>query len=165
MDLRPAGRGILLADRFGKESPPGLPNTLTSLPFRGVTMSSQKQCLKSDRIPPAVGPYSQAVRYGDLLFCSGMIPLDPETRKVVAGGIAEQTRQVLDNLTRLLEDCGSSAAQVLKTTVFLKNMEHFAEFNAIYAEYFAQEPPARSTVQVARLPLDVLIEVEAIASV
>ena len=127
-------------------------------------MADPKQCLHSDRIPPAVGPYSQAVRHGGLLFCSGMIPLDPETRKVVAGGIAEQTRQVLDNLTRLLEDCGSSPAQVLKTTVFLQNMEHFAEFNAIYAEYFPQEPPARSTVQVARLPLDVLIEVEAIAS-
>jgi len=127
-------------------------------------MPPAKECLKSDRLAPAVGPYSQAVRYGDLLFCSGMIPVDPETRQVVEGGIAEQARQVLDNLTRLLEDCGSSPSQVLKTTVFLQNMEHFAAFNAIYAEYFAQEPPARSTVQVARLPLDVLIEVEAIAS-
>jgi 2-iminobutanoate/2-iminopropanoate deaminase len=128
-------------------------------------MPPTKQALKSDRIPPAIGPYSQAVRHGDLLFCSGAIPLDPETRKVVAGGIAEQTRRVLENLSLLLEDCGSSLGQVVKTTVFLQNMEHFAEFNAIYAEYFAQEPPARSTVQVARLPLDVLIEVEAIASV
>lgn len=133
-------------------------------------MAPTKQCLKSDRIPPAVGPYSQAVRYGDLLFCSGTIPLDPATRKPVPGGIAEQTRQVLDNLSRLLEDSGSSLAQVLKTTVFLQNMEHFGEFNAIYAEYFAAdapsaEPPARSTVQVARLPMDVLIEVEAIAYV
>ena len=128
-------------------------------------MPPNKECLHSDRIPAAVGPYSQAVRHGDLLLCSGVIPLDPATRKPVAGGIEEQARQVLDNLTRLLEDCGSSPAQVLKTTVFLMNMEHFATFNAIYAEYFPQQPPARSTVQVARLPLDVLIEVEAIASV
>lgn len=124
---------------------------------------SSKRCLSSDRLAPAVGPYSQAVAYGDLLFCSGAIPLDPETRQPVAGGIAEQTRQVLNNLARLLEDCGSSLDRVLKTTVFLQNMEHFAEFNAIYAEAFPQEPPARSTVQVARLPLGVLIEVEAIA--
>lgn len=128
-------------------------------------MADQKQCLTSERLAPAVGPYSLAVRSGSLLFCSGTIPLDPETRKPVAGGIAEQTRQVLDNLSRLLEDCGSSLGQVIKTTVFLQNMEHFAEFNAIYAEYFPHEPPARSTVQVARLPLDVLIEVEAIAAI
>lgn len=127
-------------------------------------MPPDKQCLSSDRLPPAVGPYSQAVRCGDLLFCSGVIPLDPATRKPVPGGIAEQARQALDNLSWLLEDCGSSLTQVVKTTVFMQNMEHFAEFNAIYAEYFPQAPPARSTVQVARLPLDVLIEVEAIAS-
>lgn len=127
-------------------------------------MSSDKQCLSSDRIPPAVGPYSQAVAAGDFIFCSGIVPLDPETRKPVAGGIAAQTRQVLTNLQRLLEDCGSSPDKVVKTTCFLQNMEHFAEFNAIYAEVFTQDPPARSTVQVARLPLDVLVEVEAIAT-
>lgn len=126
-------------------------------------MSSDKQCLSSDRIPPAVGPYSQAVAAGDFIFCSGIVPLDPETRQLVAGGIAEQTRQVLTNLQRLLEDCGSAPGKVVKTTCFLQNMEHFAEFNAIYAEVFTQDPPARSTVQVARLPLDVLVEVEAIA--
>jgi len=126
-------------------------------------MPPDKQCLSSDRLPPAVGPYSQAVACGDFLFCSGTLPLDPETRKPVPGGIAEQTRQVLTNLTRLLEDCGSAPDKVVKTTCFLQNMEHFAEFNAIYAEVFAHEPPARSTVQVARLPLDVLVEVEAIA--
>ena len=122
-----------------------------------------KQILSSNRIPPAVGPYSQAVRSGSLLFCSGVIPLDPQTRKIVEGGIGEQTRRVLDNLTLLLEDCGTSRATVVKTTVFLQNMEHFAQFNALYAEYFPSDPPARSTVQVARLPLDALIEVEAIA--
>ena len=122
-----------------------------------------KQILSSSRIPPAVGPYSQAVRVGNLLFCSGAIPLDPETKKIVEGGIAEQTRRVLDNLSLLLEDCGTSRDAVIKTTVFLQNMEHFAQFNALYAEYFPSDPPARSTVQVARLPLDALIEVEAIA--
>lgn len=122
-----------------------------------------KQTLSSSRIPPAVGPYSQAVRVGNLLFCSGVIPLDPETKKMVEGGIAEQTRRVLDSLSLLLEDCGTGREAVVKTTVFLQNMEHFAQFNAIYAEYFPSEPPARSTVQIARLPLDALIEVEAIA--
>lgn len=124
---------------------------------------SSRQTLHTDRLAPAVGPYSQAVRYGDLLFCSGVIPLDPESRQIVEGGIAEQTRRVLDNLAILLEDCGSGLPQVLKTTVFLQNLEHFAEFNAIYAQYFPHEPPARSTVEVARLPLGALIEVEAIA--
>lgn len=122
-----------------------------------------KQVLSSDRIPPAIGPYSQAVRAGNLLFCSGVIPLDPQTKKIVEGGIAEQTRRVLDNLSMLVEDCGASRDRVVKTTVFLQNMEHFGEFNAIYAEYFVSDPPARSTVQVARLPLGALIEVEAIA--
>lgn len=122
-----------------------------------------RRCLQSDRIAPAVGPYSQAVRAGELLFCSGVLGLDPQTRKLVEGGLAAQTRRVLDNLALLLEDCGTGLGQVVKTTVFLQNMEHFAEFNAIYAEYFPQGPPARSTVQVARLPLDALIEVEAIA--
>lgn len=122
-----------------------------------------KQTLSSSRIPPAVGPYSQAVRAGNLLFCSGVIPLDPETKKIVEGGIAEQTRRVLDSLSLLLEDCGSGREAVVKTTVFLQNMEHFAQFNAIYAEYFPSDPPARSTIEVARLPLGALIEVEAIA--
>ena len=122
-----------------------------------------KQTLSSSRLPPAVGPYSQAVRSGNLLFCSGVIPLDPETKKIVEGGIAEQTRRVLDSLSLLLEDCGTGLEGVVKATVFLQNMEHFAQFNAIYAEYFPSDPPARSTIQVARLPLDALIEVEAIA--
>lgn len=123
----------------------------------------EKQVRASERIAPAVGPYSQAVSSGGFLFCSGMLPLDPETRKLVEGGIAEQTRRVLDSLTLLLDDCATTRDFVVKTTVFLQNMEHFAEFNAIYAEYFPFDPPARSTVQVARLPLDALIEVEAIA--
>lgn len=123
-----------------------------------------RQTFSSDRLPPAVGPYSQAVRTGSLLLCSGVLPLDPDTRKLVEGGIAEQTRRVLDSLSLLLEDCGATLAQVVKTTVFLQHMEHFAEFNAIYAGYFPAEPPARSTVEVAALPLGALIEVEAIVA-
>jgi len=126
-------------------------------------MSVPKQCFQSHRLPPAIGPYAHAVRYGDLLFCSGIIPVDPQTRQPVSGDIAAQTRRVLENLRILLEDCNSSLRNVLKTTVFLQNLEHFGTFNAIYAEYFPQEPPARSTIQAARLPLDVLIELEAIA--
>jgi 2-iminobutanoate/2-iminopropanoate deaminase len=123
-----------------------------------------KQCLNSERLAPAVGPYSQAVRVGQWLFCSGVIPVDPETKKIVEGDIAVQARRVLDNITILLEDCGTGLGNVVKTTVFLKDMGDFATVNPIYAEYFSQDPPARSTVEVARLPLNASIEVEVIAS-
>ncbi len=126
-------------------------------------MAAQKQCLTSSRLAPAVGPYSQAVRYGDMLYCSGVIPLDPETRQLVAGGIQEQTRRVLDSLVALLADCGTDIRNVVKTTVFLQDMGQFQEFNGVYAEYFPEAPPARGTVQVAKLPLGALVEVEAIA--
>lgn len=126
-------------------------------------MGIEKRCLTSSRLAPAVGPYSQAVRLGNMLYCSGIVPLDPETRQLVAGGIQEQTRRVLDSLLALLTDCGTAAGNVVKTTVFLQDMGHFQEFNAVYAEYFPQDPPARSTVQVAKLPLGALVEVEAIA--
>lgn len=125
-------------------------------------MCARKTVHSSNRIPPAVGPYSQAIAWGDLVFCSGILPLSPETGKVSGDTIEEQTRQVLDNMRTLLEDLGLDLGCVLKTTVFLSDMEHFKAFNAVYSEYFASDPPARSTVQVARLPLDVLIEVEAI---
>ena len=124
-----------------------------------------RQTLASDRLPPAVGPYSQAVRAGDLVFCSGVIGLDPETRQLVEDSFEAQVRRVLDNLSMLLEDCGSGLDRVVKTTVFLANMEQFVAFNSIYAEYFDEAPPARSTVQVAALPLGAQIEVEAIAIV
>ncbi len=127
-------------------------------------MAKARRVCSSNRVPPAVGPYSQAVAYGDLLFCSGIVPLDPETRQVAGDDIETQTRRVLDNLTMLLDDSGTAMANVLKTTVFLSNMDDFKAFNAIYQTYFSSDPPARSTVQVARLPLDVLIEVEAIAA-
>lgn len=122
-----------------------------------------RQTLSSDRIPPAVGPYSQAVRAGEMLFCSGVIGLDPESRALVEDSFEAQVRQVMDNLGKLLEDCGSGFDRVVKTTVFLTDMEQFAAFNQIYAEYFDEAPPARSTVQVAALPLGAQIEVEAIA--
>lgn len=112
--------------------------------------------------PQAIGPYSQAIALGDLLFCSGQIPLTPDGT-LVAGDVAAQTRQVLMNLQAVLEAGGSSFSQVLKTTVFLADMNDFQAMNAIYGECFTGEPPARSTVQVARLPRDVRVEIEAIA--
>lgn len=125
-------------------------------------MCAHRTVRSSSRIPPAVGPYSQAIAWGDLLFCSGIIPLSPATGMVCGDTIEEQTRQVLDNLRALLEDLGLGMGSVLKTTVFITNMADFKAFNAVYSEYFPSDPPARSTVEVARLPLDVLIEVEAI---
>ena len=127
----------------------------------GETMD--KQPLSSERIPPAVGPYSQAVRAGSFLFCSGVLGLSPETGKLVEGEFAGEVRQVMSNLGALLEDCGSGLNRVVKTTVFLADMAQFQEFNGIYAEYFDDAPPARSTIQVAALPLGARLEVEAIA--
>lgn len=125
--------------------------------------ATMKDALASDRIPPAVGPYSQAVRAGGLVFCSGVIGLSPESGEMVEGAFEAEVRQVMDNLSTLLEDCGTSLDAVVKTTVFLADIEQFAEFNDIYAEYFDEAPPARSTMQVAALPLGARIEVEAIA--
>lgn len=112
--------------------------------------------------PQAIGPYSQAITLDNLVFCSGQIPLTP-AGTVVEGDITAQTRQVLGNLQALLAAAGSSLGQVLKTTVFLADMGEFAAMNAVYAEFFPADPPARSTVQVARLPRDVRVEIEAIA--
>lgn len=112
--------------------------------------------------PQAIGPYSQAIAVDGLLFCSGQIPLTP-AGELVEGDITAQTRQVLSNLSGLLAAGGSSLAQVVKTTVFLADMAEFAAMNAVYAEFFGGDPPARSTVQVARLPRDVRVEIEAIA--
>lgn len=118
--------------------------------------------------PKAIGPYSQGIRAGGLVFTSGQIPLDPETQQVVPGGIGEQTTQVFANLKAILEAAGSSFAQVVKATVFLKNFDDFAAMNAIYAEHLASAgspPPARTTVEVSRLPKDVLVEIDLIALV
>ncbi len=114
--------------------------------------------------PKAIGPYSQAIRAGSLVFCSGQIPLDPATGQVVPGDVRVQTRRVLDNLDAVLRGAGLSLASVVKTTVFLKNMSEFAAMNEEYAKSFASLPPARATVEVARLPRDVLVEIDCIAA-
>lgn len=127
-----------------------------------------KAVIATDQAPAAIGPYSQAVRAGNLVFTAGQIALDPATQQVVAGGIAEQTTRVLENLKAILEAAGTSLARVVKTTVFLKDFNDFAAMNAVYGAYLAPEsvqPPARSTVEVARLPKDVLVEIEVIAEV
>ena len=123
----------------------------------------KRQIVATDAAPKAIGPYSQAVWAGEYLFCAGQIPLDPATGNMVAGGIAEQTTRVLENIKGLLQSQGLDFANVVKTTVFLQDMNHFACMNEVYAKYFPASPPARSTVQVARLPKDALIEIEVIA--
>ncbi len=124
---------------------------------------SAKTQVRTDSAPQAIGPYSQAIVAQGLVFCSGQIPLDPATGNVVEGGIDEQTHRVLKNLTAVVEAAGSSMAKVLKTTVFLQSMSDFAAMNAIYATYFPAPAPGRSTVEVARLPRSVLVEIECIA--
>jgi len=122
-----------------------------------------KDIIATDRAPQAIGPYSQAVRAGSLVFASGQIPIDPATGEFVAGGIAEQTEQVLRNLTAVFEAAGLSLNQVVKTTVFLVDMDDFTVMNEVYGRFFGQRPPARATVQAARLPRDARVEIEAIA--
>jgi len=119
--------------------------------------------VKTGNAPQAIGPYSQAIVHGGLVFCSGQIPLDPATMTVTAVGIEAQTTQVLKNLAAVLEAAGSHLSKVVKTTVFLRNLEDFKAMNAVYAGALGAHAPARSTVEVARLPLDVLIEIDCIA--
>ena len=122
------------------------------------------QRLETSLAPKAIGPYSQAVRVGDLLFCSGQIPLDPKTQELVGGDIQTQTDRVLGNIGGLLEAAGLTWKRVVKATCFLKNMGDFAAFNEVYTRYLGEVKPARSTVEVARLPKDVLVEIEIIAA-
>ena len=124
-----------------------------------------KEIIATEKAPAAIGPYSQAVKVGNLLFTSGMIPIDPATNTLVEGGIEVQAERALMNVKALLEESGSSLDKVVKTVVFIKNMNDFAKVNEIYAKYFTKDFPARSCVEVARLPKDVLIEMEAIAEV
>ena len=131
-------------------------------------MPQIKTIISTTLAPAAIGPYSQAVRIGNTLYTSGQVPLDPATGTLVAGGIREQTARVFENLTAVLEEAGLDMSHVVKTTVFLKSMGDFAAMNEIYARYLAPEgedvvPPARSTVEVARLPKDALVEIELIA--
>ena len=122
-----------------------------------------KEIIQTDQAPKAIGPYSQAIRTNGFVFASGQIPIDPETGQFVAGGIAEQTQQVIKNLSRVLEAAGSGLDRVVKTTVFLADMEEFAAMNEVYGRFFSEEPPARATVEAARLPRDARVEIEAIA--
>jgi 2-iminobutanoate/2-iminopropanoate deaminase len=124
-----------------------------------------RQPFKTDKAPAAIGPYSQGVEWEKLVFTSGQIPLDPKTGNLVMGDVRAQTKQVLENLKAVLEAGGSGLKKVIKTTVFLADMNDFAAMNEVYAEYFTQAPPARSTIQVARLPKDAKVEIEAIAEI
>jgi len=127
-----------------------------------------KQAIATEKAPAAIGPYSQAVRAGNLIFTAGQVGVDPANQQVVAGGITEQTTRALENLQAILAEAGSSLSQVVKTTVFLKDMNDFAAMNAVYGAYFlgaGPSLPARSTVEVARLPKDVLVEIELVAEI
>lgn len=126
-------------------------------------MLTVKDIIATDRAPKAIGPYSQAVRAGNLVFASGQIPIDPATGEFVSGGIAEQTEQVLRNLTAVFKAAGLGLNQVVKTTVFLLDMDDFTAMNEVYGRFFGEQPPARATVQAARLPRDARVEIEAIA--
>ena len=122
-----------------------------------------RERIQTDNAPAAIGPYSQAIKAGGFVFVSGQIPIDPQTGQFVAGGIAEQTEQVLKNLSAVLEAAGSSLDLVVKTTVFLADMKEFSGMNEVYATFFSSPPPARATVAAAGLPRDARVEIEAVA--
>lgn len=122
-----------------------------------------KQVIHTDKAPAAIGPYSQAIQIGQLLFTSGQVPIDPETGAILEGGIQEQARQSLNNIKAILNAAGTNMGAVVKTTVFLQDMNDFAAMNEVYAQFFQEPYPARSAVQVGRLPKDALVEIEAIA--
>ena len=124
-----------------------------------------KKIISTDHAPAAIGPYSQAIRFGNLLFVSGQIALDPKTGEIVEGDIEVQTKQVLENVKAIIEEAGMTLQDVLKCSCFLKDMEDFVKFNAVYNSYLAESLPARETVEVARLPKDVRVEVSAICGV
>ena len=130
---------------------------------RKETDETLKQIIRTQEAPQAIGPYSQAVVAAGLVFASGQIPVDPATGQFVEGGVSEQTRQVLRNLSKVLEAAGTGMERVVKTTVFLADMGDFAEMNEAYATFFGEDPPARSTVQAARLPRDARVEIDAVA--
>ena len=124
-----------------------------------------KKVIHSDKAPKAIGPYSQAIQVGNLVYTSGQIPIDPATGAFVEGGIKEQTRQSLTNVKAILEEAGLTMASVVKTTVFMADMNDFAEMNGVYAEFFAEPYPARSAVAVKTLPKGALVEIEVVAEV
>ena len=122
-----------------------------------------KEIVSTDKAPGAIGPYSQAVKAGGMVFCSGQIPIDPETGEFVSNIVSEQTEQVLKNLSEVLSAAGTSLDNVVKTTVFLADMNDFVEMNEVYGRFFSDNKPARATVQAARLPRDARVEIECIA--
>jgi 2-iminobutanoate/2-iminopropanoate deaminase len=122
-----------------------------------------REVIATSNAPKAIGPYSQAIRAGGMIFCSGQIALDPVTNQLIQGDVAAQTERVLKNLSAVLWEAGSNLEQVVKTTVFLKSMNDFAAMNEVYGKFFNKQPPARSTVEAARLPKDVLVEIDVIA--
>jgi 2-iminobutanoate/2-iminopropanoate deaminase len=122
-----------------------------------------RDVIATDQAPKAIGPYSQAIRANGLVFVSGQIPLDPATQQLIEGDVPAQTDRILRNIKGILEAAGTSTDKVVKTTVFLKNMSEFAAMNEVYGKYFSSNPPARSTVEVSRLPKDVLVEIDVIA--
>jgi len=124
-----------------------------------------KQIISTDKAPKAIGPYSQAVVHDGIAYLSGQIPLDPASGQIIDGDIAAQTERVLENIKAVLEGCGGSLGSVLKTTVFLRDMADFPKMNEVYGRYFGSALPARSTVQAARLPRDVSVEIDCIAAV
>jgi len=126
---------------------------------------TEKMTIKTEKAPQAIGPYSQGILTGNFVFTAGQISLDPETGEIVPGGIEAETRRVLQNLSSVLEAAGSSLDRVVKTTVFLRDMGDFARMNSVYAEFFTGSFPARSTVQVAALPKNAAVEIEAVAIV
>jgi 2-iminobutanoate/2-iminopropanoate deaminase len=125
----------------------------------------QKKIISTNKAPQAIGAYSQAVRLDNLLFISGQIPIEPNSGEILKGSIKEQTKQILENLNGILTAGGSSLNNVLRTTIFLTNLEDYADVNEMYAQFFEKSMPARSTVQVSRLPMDVKIEIDAIACI
>jgi 2-iminobutanoate/2-iminopropanoate deaminase len=122
-----------------------------------------KKVIQTEKAPKPIGPYSQAIRAGNFIFLSGQIPIDPKTEELVKGDIRQQTRQVLENIRGVLESQGLGMQDVVKVTIFLKDMGSFNQMNEVYATYFSSSPPARSTVEVAKLPRNAEIEIEAIA--
>ena len=126
-------------------------------------MSFTRDVISTTNAPQAIGPYSQAIRANGFIFVSGQVAFDPATGNLLTGGVEEQTEQVLKNLAAILAAAGSSWEKVIKTTVFLKNMSEFAQMNEVYGKFCKNAPPARSTVEVARLPKDVLVEIDVIA--
>ncbi len=125
----------------------------------------EKKVIATKDAPQAIGPYSQAILYGNLIFVSGQIPIDPKNGEIISGGIEEQTEQVLKNLEAILKTSNSSLKNVLKTTVFITDLNNFGKMNKVYENSFKENPPARSTVEVSRLPKEVLVEIEAIACI